>query len=63
MTEPVRDDGEFVFVDIDASTFTPKPLEGAARQRAEAYLEKIKKYRPEEYEQILKEREACQQRF
>ena len=39
-----------------------EPMPEAARRAAEEYLEKLRKYRPEEYEQIMKQREASKKR-
>jgi hypothetical protein len=52
-----EDNWDIFEVEIEASTFTPRPAEGVSLQKAREYLAKLKQFRPEEYEEIMKQRE------
>ena len=72
MNSPHNDDGriiqrdnwhEIVMLDDDENADTTvRPAEERIRQQLEQFLEKLKKYSPEEYEQIMKQREDREMR-
>ena len=49
-------EGEDIVLEADWAEFELVPLDGVARQKAEEYLEKLKRLRPDEYEDIMKQR-------
>lgn len=56
----VPDSDELTIIDESnsISDYTHRPLQGANRKRAEQYLEDLKKYRPQEYEELMKSKQA-----
>ena len=50
-------DDDIIVLEGGAKGFVPRPLEGIARQKAEEYLEEMKKWHPQEYEELMKQRE------
>jgi hypothetical protein len=57
MNPQPRQDHGIIFLEADASNYSPRPAQGAALKSAQEYLEKLKQYAPEEYAKIMKQRE------
>lgn len=63
---PESDNDDIIIVELDEQQFSKEPLDPATRhaqklaswRRNQEYMEKLKRYRPEEYEKIMKERAA-----
>jgi hypothetical protein len=59
---PIPDTDDLIIID-ETNSFsdnTVRPAQGAARKRCEEYLADLKKYRPQEYEEAMKQRQSPQ---